>query len=84
MPAAALTAAAADCFALAALVFELATGRLPYGASGQREAGEWPPAIADVALPARELVSALADVLAAGGRGGLTALADVIESAVSA
>ena len=38
------TARAADCFAVAVLLHELATGRLPYGTEGARRVGEIQPA----------------------------------------
>ncbi|HVJ31254.1 MAG TPA: protein kinase [Gammaproteobacteria bacterium] len=70
----------ADCFALAALLFELATGQLPYGLAGA-SAGT---GLADVAVAkaaAAELKAAAMVVLEAQGRGqGLSYFVDVIES----
>jgi serine/threonine protein kinase len=73
----------ADCFAFAALLFELATSRLPYGAVGARYDGE-PPCDVHVTAAAGPFVAAAVDALMAGGRvpGGLLAFTDVIESAV--
>jgi serine/threonine protein kinase len=70
----------ADRFALAALLFELATGRLPYGPRGASAGAE----LADVASadPAAEcLKAAAAAALQARGRvPGLSYFVDVIES----
>ena len=75
------TARAADCFALAVLVHELATARLPYGAEGPtRLAAIQPVAVRD---PQAALLAAAAEALLTGGAGlaqGLSYLADVIES----
>jgi serine/threonine-protein kinase len=79
--AAGATAAEADCFALAALLYELATGRLPYGPHGAAARGE----VADVP-PCRDpaaarLLAAAVEALRAGGRGlRLSYLGAVIES----
>ena len=76
------TGRAADCFAFAALAYELATGRLPYGAAGARRQGEAP---GSVPAAARSLLLGTAmDVLRAGGRvqDGLAVFADDIESAL--
>jgi len=74
---------AADCFAFAALAYELATGRLPYGATGARRLGEAPVAF-PTAARAAPLLRLAADVLRAGGRvhDGLSVFADDIESAL--
>ena len=76
---------AADCFAFAALAYELATGRLPYGTTGARLHGEAPGA-APAAARAAPLLGLAADVLRAGGRvhEGLSVFADDIESALEA
>ncbi|MEO8465400.1 MAG: protein kinase [Gammaproteobacteria bacterium] len=74
----------ADCFAFAALVYELATGRLPYGPTGARWQGEVPGAIQLAAQS--PLLGLAADVLRASGRvhEGLSVFADDIESAFKA
>jgi serine/threonine protein kinase len=76
---------AADCFAFAALAYELATGRLPYGATGARRHGE-EPAVVPLAARTAPLLGLAADVLRAGGRvdDGLAVFADDIESALEA
>ena len=70
----------ADRFALAALLFELSTGRLPFGPRGASAGTE----LADVALAdpaARRLKAAAAAALQARGRlQGLSYFVDVIES----
>jgi serine/threonine protein kinase len=70
----------ADCFALAALLFELVTARLPYGERGVSAGAQ----IAQVALPdpvAARLEAAAVEVLRANGRvRGLSYFTDVIES----
>jgi serine/threonine protein kinase len=76
------TARTADCFALAVLLHELATGQLPYGARGPSRLGEAPaPAAASDPLAAR-LAAAAKPMLTAGGGlvQGLSYFADVIES----
>ena len=75
----------ADCFAFAALTYELATGHLPYGATGPRRHGEAPGA-APAAARATRLLGLAGDVLRDGGRlrDGLSAFADDIESALEA
>ena len=72
---------AADCFAFAALAYELATGRLPYGATGARWGGEAPMTAIAHTVP---LLALAADVLRADGRvhDGLSMFADDIESAL--
>jgi serine/threonine protein kinase len=79
----AVTAGEADAYALAALVYELATGRLPRGVDGTAALAEpdLAGAGADV-VAAEELLSAALRVLRAGGRlrNGFSYLADVIES----
>lgn len=80
---AAVTAREADVFALAVLVYELVTGRLPFGAAGAQVPGARPaPCSASDPVGAR-LAAAASDAMAADGRGpeGLSALVDVIESA---
>jgi serine/threonine protein kinase len=78
-------ARAADCFAFAVLVYELATGRLPYGATGASRPGQAPdtgrPAVAHAAA---KLIGIATDVLCASGRirDGLAVFADDIESAL--
>ena len=83
VPAAApVSARAADCFALATLVFELVTARLPYGPEGAAGAR----GILSVAPPAdraaSRLLAAAVPLLEAFGRlpQGLSQLSDVIES----
>ncbi len=81
----AVTGREADRFALAVLVYELVTGKLPFGVGGAREPGERPaPAVANDAIGAR-LAAVASDILVANGRAerGLSALADVIESAAA-
>jgi serine/threonine protein kinase len=70
----------ADCFALAALLFELVTARLPYGERGASAGAEI--AEAAVADPvAARLAAAAVEVLRATGRvRGLSYFTDVIES----
>ena len=77
-----VTACEADGFALAALLYELLAGRLPYGAGGATALGASPAAVAVSELEAVNLLTAATDVLRAGGRQpyGLSYLADVIES----
>ncbi len=76
---------AADCFAFAALAYELATGRLPYGATGARRHGEAPGTV-PTGVRAAPLLRLAVDVLRAGGRvhEGLSVFADDIESALQA
>ena len=76
---------AADCFAFATLVYELGTGRLPYGAKGAQRHGEAPGAVPTAARSAPLLPLAV-DVLRASGRvhDGLSVFADDIESALEA
>jgi eukaryotic-like serine/threonine-protein kinase len=78
-----------DCYAFAALLYELLAGRLPYGRAPAAElAGRAPPwPLTDAADPSvRRLAELVSEALASAGRlpGGLSALADVIESAVAA
>jgi len=68
----------ADCFALAALLFELATGRLPYGPSGPAAGAELAAVGAD--SPVAALAAAAGAALQARGRMGLSYFVDVIES----
>jgi len=78
----------ADCFAFAALAYELVTGRPPYGATGARWHGEEPEPVSTTArtAPLLGLVQLSAHVLRAGGRvhEGLSVFADDIESALEA
>lgn len=70
----------ADCFALAVLLFELLTGRLPYGRAGVSRVGG-APVPASVAPDAAPLLAAAVAALRAGGRvAGLSYFTDVIES----
>jgi serine/threonine protein kinase len=72
----------ADAFALAALVYELGAGRLPYGTAGATVLGASPAAVAVSDDKVKPLLAAATAVLRAGGRPpyGLSRLADVIES----
>jgi serine/threonine protein kinase len=77
------TAAAGDCFAVAVLVHELVTGRLPYGVQGPVEVADMasgPDRPADAS--AERLQTAARAMLEAGGGlpQGLSHFADVIES----
>jgi DNA-binding helix-hairpin-helix protein with protein kinase domain len=87
LPAAdARTAREADCFALAVLIHELTTARLPYGVDGPVRVGDRRP-VAPPAEPAaaRLLAAAIAMLEAGGGLPqGLSYLADVIESVSAA
>jgi serine/threonine protein kinase len=76
-----VTARAADCFALAVLLYELATGGLPYGATGPRRVDDI-RATAPAEARAARLVVAARPMLEAGGGlpQGLSYFADVIES----
>jgi serine/threonine protein kinase len=81
-----VTGRAADAFAFAALVYELVTGRLPYGPLGARWQGEAPrPAVATGPVPVR-LLAVATGVLCAGGRvrDGLSVFVDGIESGLEA
>ena len=75
------TACAADCFALAVLLYDLATGRLPYGAEGPGSLGDILPAAPREPLAA-VLAAAAKPMLTAGGAlaEGLSYFTDVIES----
>ena len=76
----------ADCFAFAALVYELVTGRLPYGPHGARWLGEAPYGDVPSGADAAALAALATDVLQAGGHvaDGLSVFADGIESALEA
>jgi eukaryotic-like serine/threonine-protein kinase len=76
------TARAADCFALAVLLHELATAQLPYGAEGPTRLGEIRPVAAPLDPQAAYLLAAAKPVLVAGGGvpQGLSYFANVIES----
>lgn len=76
------TAAEADVFAWATLLYELMAGRLPYGLECARRA-QPRPELPEVEARVGELAAAAVGALAAGGRvpGGLLSFADVIESA---
>jgi serine/threonine protein kinase len=72
----------ADCFALAVLLYELVTGRLPYGREGPHPLAEPLPAVAPADPQARRLLAGAVTALQAGGRvQGLSHFVDVIESA---
>ena len=73
------TARAVDCFAVAVLLYELTTGRLPYGANRTDEFAS-PKSSANPSVA--RLAAAATAMLAAGGRlpQGLSCFADVIES----
>jgi serine/threonine protein kinase len=76
----------ADQFALAVCLYELLAGRLPFGARGAQRRGEEPPPWPAPDAPAERLMAIAAGTLGAGGfvPGGLSAFADVIESAIAA
>jgi serine/threonine protein kinase len=76
------TARAADCFALAVLLHELVTARLPYGVDGPTRDCELRVAARPAEPAAARLLAAALAMLEAGGRVplGLSCLADVIES----
>jgi serine/threonine protein kinase len=80
------TAGEADAFALAALLYELLAGHLPYGPGGAGALGASPAAVAVRGPEAVNLLMAATDALRAGGRSpyGLSYVADVIESVGSA
>lgn len=87
--AAGLASPADDCYAFAALLYELLSGRLPYGRVPAAElagcAPPWPLGD-DADPPARRVAELASEALAAAGRlpRGLSAFADVLESAVAA
>ena len=72
----------ADYFAVAALLYELLTGRLPFGAEGQQRLPLEPPTVPCTDPGAEQLLAAAMAALRAGGRvgQGLSYFADVIES----
>jgi serine/threonine-protein kinase len=72
----------ADCFALAALLYELVTGRSPYGSDGPQELGEAPPAVTASGPRGTRLAAAAVAALRAGGRlsQGVSYFEDVLES----
>ena len=76
------TARAADCFAVAVLLYELTTGRLPYGADGPNRTDEFASPKSSANPSVARLAAAATAMLAAGGRlpQGLPWFADVIES----
>jgi serine/threonine protein kinase len=76
----------ADQFAFAVLLFELLAGRLPFGVQGARRRGEEPPPWPAPDAPSERLMAVAVAALGADGRvrGGLSAFADVIESAIAA
>jgi serine/threonine protein kinase len=80
------SARAGDCFALAALLFELTTARLPYGTEGAARVRELRPAACPADPAARRLLAAAVAMLEAGGSlpQGLSHFADVIESVSAA
>lgn len=70
-----------DCFALAVLLYELSTGRLPYGAAGPADVADV-PAVAPSDPRAAPLLAAAVGALRAAGRVESPAyFLDVIESA---
>jgi len=69
-----------DCFALAVLLYELVTGRLPYGRDGPTDLGAL-PAVAVSDPRAAPLLAGATAALRAGGRvQGVSYFVDVIES----
>ena len=74
-----------DQFALAVLAYELATGRLPFGIDGRRRLDEPPAPWLRLGGGLDALMAVVAALLTADGRGrgGLSTLADVIESAAA-
>jgi eukaryotic-like serine/threonine-protein kinase len=75
------TACDADCFALAVLLYELSTGRLPYGVSGAPAAGVELPAEARAPAEAGGLLTVATAALRARGRvHGLSYFIDALES----
>jgi len=70
----------ADCFAVAALLFELLTGELPYGVGGLSRDGELPREVS--AVPGTEplLAEAAAALRARGRVQGLSYFTDALES----
>jgi eukaryotic-like serine/threonine-protein kinase len=71
----------ADCFALAALLFELLTAQLPYGPDGASADGAEPTPAALAEPEAARLLAAAIAALRAQGRGlGFSYFGDVIES----
>lgn len=79
-PGAGVKARDADCFALAVLLYELVTARLPYGPDGAASGAE-PSAVPLEDPAAKRLLAAAVTALRAGGRGlGLSYFTDVIES----
>jgi serine/threonine protein kinase len=76
------SARAGDCFALAVLLFELTTARLPYGPEGAVRVCEIRPVSSPAEPAARRLLVAAMAMLEAGGSlpQGLSYFADVIES----
>jgi serine/threonine protein kinase len=81
-----VSARAGDCFALAALLFELTSGRLPYGPEGAVRVGEIRRGACPAEPAARRLQNAAMAMLEAGGSlpQGLSYFADVIESVSAA
>jgi serine/threonine protein kinase len=80
------TARAADCFAFAVLIHELATARLPYGENGGTDLGASEPVKRSLEPAAAQLVAAAQPMLTSGGGlpQGLSYFADVIESVSAA
>jgi len=80
------SARAGDCFALAALLFELATAQLPYGPEGAVRLRDIRPVPWPAEPAARRLLAAALAMLEAGGSlpQGLSHFADVIESVSAA
>jgi serine/threonine-protein kinase len=69
-----------DCFALAALLFELSTGALPYGPAGPRHVADVAPVPAAEARAAPLVAAAVSALQAAGRVGSPGYFLDVIES----
>lgn len=69
-----------DCFALAVLLYELSTGRLPYGTAGPTDVGELPAATLSDPRAAQLLAGAVGALRAAGRVESPAYFLDVIES----
>ncbi len=77
------TARDSDCFAFAALLYELVAGRLPYGTQGPTSMGQRPTRGVAPDAVVGSLVAVAVAALEAGGqlKEGLSTFTDVIESA---